>query len=208
MFLCLSIYLHSYLCIRSPCTYLHIHVCMCKKASDCNICFAGPMGHFSSYHKSLYFFVALRNPPCPHESTDAQRHRSERHKTNMQAAVPTQNKYARTRQHAKQIYKHTVARKTNMPSPAGTQNKYGSTGRSTNKNMQAPDSTKKQICGHLAAHKINMQAHFGTQNKYAMTGWHSKQICLRLLAHETNMEAPGGTQNKYAGTRQHAKQIC
>ena len=96
MFLCLSIYLHSYLCIRSPCTYLHIHVCMCKKASDCNICFAGPMGHFSSYHKSLYFFVALRNPPFPHESTDAQRHRSERHKTNMQAAVPTQNKYAST----------------------------------------------------------------------------------------------------------------
>ena len=131
-----------------------------KKNSNCHICFACPVGYFWPFSQLPRFFIFAF---C------------------FFATVPKQNKYAGTRQHAKLICKHTVARKTNMPSPGATQNKYG--------------STKKQTCGHPAARKRNMHACNGVQNKYAMTCWHAKQICQHPAARKTNMQAHAGTQN-------------
>ena len=266
-----------------------------KKASDRHICFAGPTGHFCSYHESLHLFATamvikkgtLRTTPFltkahPHSGTEVKgarqmckrppprnsnmqapgstqnkyastrwhakqmcRHLAAR-KTNMEAPGGTQNKYAGsqqqeknkcagTRQHAKEIRKHAVACKTNMPSPGGTQNTYGLHLVARTANMQAtvPAHNKyagtrqhaKQIFKHLLTRKThmppastrnkygsirrrtktNMQAPCSTQNKYASTCWHAKQICHHLAARKTNMEAPGGTQNKSAASRQHEK---
>ena len=137
--------LYTYIVIYVYVLYAHIHIFMyvCVKRRATAIFVLRALWAILAATTNLYILsLHFAPPPFPHESTDAQRDRSERHKTNMQAAVPTQNKYARTRQHAKQIYKHTVARKTNMASPGGTQNKYGSTRRNA-----------KQICRLPAARK-------------------------------------------------------
>ena len=153
-----------------------------KKASDCHICFAGPMGHFCSYHESLHFFATammtkkgtLRTPPF---LTKAQTHNG----TEVNGA--------------RQICKRPSPRNTNMQEPGNTRNKYAST------RWHA-----KQVCHHLAARKIwkhpaerktNMQAPGSTQNKYASTRWHAKQICHYLVECKTHMPSPGGTQNTY-----------
>ena len=167
--------------------------------------FCGPHGPFLQLPRIITFFRHCHDdqerltsyPPCPHESTDAQRHRSEWPKTNMQATVPTQNTYAGTWQHAKQICKHTVARKTNIPLPGGTQNKYGSTWRNTKQICRLPAAQKNKYAGNQQHAKRNMQAR-----------WHAEQICHELRARKTNMPSPASMRNKYESTRRYTNQIC
>ena len=189
-----------------------------KKASDRHICFAGPMGHFCSYHESLHLFATamvikkgtLRTTPFltkahPHSGTEVKgaRQMCKRpppRNSNMQAPGSTQNKYASTRWHAKQMCRHLAARKTNMEAPGGTQHKYAGSQQQEKTNVRAPGSTQKkyvsmrwhakQICHHLVARKTHM----------AFTWWHAQQICKRPSPRTTNMQAPGSTQNKYSST--------
>ena len=147
-----------------------------KKASDRHICFAGPTGHFCSYHESLHLFATamvikkgtLRTTPFltkthPHSGTEVKgaRQMCKRpppRKSNMQAPCSTQNKYASTRWHAKQICHHLAARETNMEAPGETQNQYAGS--------RQHEKTNYETCGHRQ---------------------HAKAMCKHTMARKTNM---------------------
>ena len=95
--------------------------------------------------------------PSPGGTQNTYGHHLVARKTNMEASGGTQNKYAGTRQHAKQIWKHPAERKTNMQFSG-----------STNKQIYRHPAPRKSFRKERGWYEVRLFSHHGNGEKILM----------------------------------------